>query len=247
MDCSMKFTQYIFNDIPKRKCYDKIKKIEKIWSDKLYEAMVVTDTTNKTFILPKGLNGARIMKAMMVRHFPYTWYMSQWYSVVKMKDGTKEITILRKPFEYLDEKNTEVRWKIIEIIEELGIMKGMDDYQVARMLTEYIAEHTEYRYKDDELGYQAWDCLCNNSCICCGYAEGFKALCDYVGIKCVCMTSEDHEWNRVKINGEWLNNDVCWVAGGANKSIYMLSKDDIFYANHMTPTRKIKSIWKYTD
>lgn len=56
--------------------------------------------------------------------------------------------------------------------------------------------------------------LLEGMAVCAGYAETFEMLCNAVGISAICVTSEDHEWNKVKLYGRWYVVDCTWDDGG---------------------------------
>ena len=52
--------------------------------------------------------------------------------------------------------------------------------------------------------------FCTNSTVCAGYSQAMQLLCNAVGIDCGVVTSEDHEWNIVRLNGAWYYVDCTW-------------------------------------
>ena len=62
----------------------------------------------------------------------------------------------------------------------------------------------------------------NRQIVCDGYASVFQYLMHRAGLDCVIVIGSttkadgivDHAWNKVKVNGEWLNMDVCWSDTG---------------------------------
>lgn len=46
--------------------------------------------------------------------------------------------------------------------------------------------------------------------VCAGYSMAFELLCNAVGIENISVTSEAHQWNRVRLNGSWYNVDCTW-------------------------------------
>ncbi len=46
--------------------------------------------------------------------------------------------------------------------------------------------------------------------VCAGYAMAFALLCNAVGIESINITSFNHQWNRVRLNGSWYNVDCTW-------------------------------------
>lgn len=75
------------------------------------------------------------------------------------------------------------------------------------------------KYVDGTHAHDLYGSLFNGKAVCQGYAEAFKAACDYYGIKCVCVEGdalnsqgarEAHMWNYVLINNTWYAIDVTW-------------------------------------
>ncbi len=52
--------------------------------------------------------------------------------------------------------------------------------------------------------------FCTNSTVCAGYSQAMQLLCNAVGIDCGVVTSEEHEWNIVRLNGAWYYVDCTW-------------------------------------
>jgi hypothetical protein len=52
--------------------------------------------------------------------------------------------------------------------------------------------------------------LSDRSPVCEGYAKSFQYLCREVGIPCVTVSSKDHMWNAVRLNGQWYYVDCTW-------------------------------------
>lgn len=53
---------------------------------------------------------------------------------------------------------------------------------------------------------------------CMSYAHSFKFLCDLAGIPCIYAHSDVHQWNRVYVNGTWLNADISATDAGDSVS-----------------------------
>lgn len=52
--------------------------------------------------------------------------------------------------------------------------------------------------------------LSNLSPVCEGYAKAFKLLCDRIGVPCITVTSSNHMWNMVYVDGQWYHMDCTW-------------------------------------
>lgn len=46
--------------------------------------------------------------------------------------------------------------------------------------------------------------------VCAGYAQTFALLCNAVGLDTICVTSNTHEWNQIKVNNTWYHVDATW-------------------------------------
>lgn len=66
--------------------------------------------------------------------------------------------------------------------------------------------------------------FCTDTTVCAGYSQAMQLLCNAVGIDCVSVTSEDHQWNIIRLNDNWYYLDVTWndnIADSKNmKSAY---------------------------
>ena len=82
----------------------------------------------------------------------------------------------------------------------------------------------------------------NGQIVCDGYASVFQYLMLRSGVDCVIVHGStvsaeaaeegysDHAWSKVKVNGVWRNEDVCWSDTGYP---YLFDlRDDAFYARH---------------
>ena len=82
----------------------------------------------------------------------------------------------------------------------------------------------------------------NGQIVCDGYASVFQYLMLRSGLDCVIVHGStvsaedaedgltDHAWNKVKVNGVWRNEDVCWSDTGYPRLFDL--RDDAFYARH---------------
>ncbi|MGN0483578.1 MAG: transglutaminase domain-containing protein [Lachnospiraceae bacterium] len=46
--------------------------------------------------------------------------------------------------------------------------------------------------------------------VCAGYSQLFQMLCNKAGIPTICVTSKVHQWNKVKLYGNWYAVDCTW-------------------------------------
>jgi hypothetical protein len=74
--------------------------------------------------------------------------------------------------------------------------------------------------------------LSSESPVCEGYAKSFQYLCREVGIPCVTVSSDDHMWNAVRLDGRWYYVDCTWddpvVKSGTTTTSHDYSNRDYF-------------------
>lgn len=56
----------------------------------------------------------------------------------------------------------------------------------------------------------AYSVFCTDSTVCAGYSQAMQLLMNAAGIDCAVVTSEEHEWNIIRINGTWYYLDITW-------------------------------------
>ncbi|MCR5467925.1 MAG: InlB B-repeat-containing protein [Lachnospiraceae bacterium] len=93
-----------------------------------------------------------------------------------------------------------------------GMSTYTTDLQKMRYVHDWICEHVVWADKTNKYDQRAYSVLCTNPqyTVCAGYAQAFELLMNAVGIDCVAVTSDTHEWNMVKVNGTWYCMDVTW-------------------------------------
>lgn len=75
-------------------------------------------------------------------------------------------------------------------------------------------------YEKTHYTQSAYSTLCMDYSVCAGYAQAFELLSNAVGIESIAVTSDSHEWNKVRLNDSWYNLDCTW----ADKSNYIWMK-----------------------
>lgn len=63
--------------------------------------------------------------------------------------------------------------------------------------------------------------------VCEGYAKAFQLLCHKINVPCVTVSSKDHMWNMVQVNGQWYHMDCTWndpIVNGSGSYDYSTRK-----------------------
>ncbi|MBR6404146.1 MAG: fibronectin type III domain-containing protein [Eubacterium sp.] len=64
----------------------------------------------------------------------------------------------------------------------------------------FTEDYDQTIYSTFKLGYT----------VCAGYCKGVLAVLAKAGMGCIAVTSSNHAWNLVKVNGKWYNLDATW-------------------------------------
>jgi len=112
----------------------------------------------------------------------------------------------------------------IDLVVEVVINDGMNDYQKEKALHDYLVKNVRYdieNFLTDSIpddAFNAKGAILNGSAVCNGYARAMKLLLNEVGIASEIATGEaktergaiSHAWNVVNIDGELYHVDVTW-------------------------------------
>lgn len=112
----------------------------------------------------------------------------------------------------------EVKAKRDAVIEKLETIKvnGISRHEKLKSIHDYLANNIVY---DDTISepniFDVYGALITGVCVCEGYAEAFKLLCDREGIPCLTVIGTGnggaHKWNVVQMeDGEWYLLDSTW-------------------------------------
>ncbi|MGM9665650.1 MAG: transglutaminase domain-containing protein, partial [Eubacteriales bacterium] len=110
---------------------------------------------------------------------------------------------------------------------------SLSEYNKIKYIYDFIKENTVYA-QYDEYTSTVVGTLLNGTAVCEGYSLTFKYLCDYMGINCIVVASDemDHAWNIVEVEGKWYYVDTTWSDTGA-KDYFLLGSDE-FCSDHYT-------------
>lgn len=110
------------------------------------------------------------------------------------------------------------------------IKPGMTSYEKVRVAHDYIVKKCKYAKRwDRNAANSAWGSLVYGEAQCSGYARGFKALCDGMGVKCYYVHANnkaenpEHQWNIVKVGKRYYHIDVQANDSAGFDYIYLIS------------------------
>ncbi len=117
---------------------------------------------------------------------------------------------------------TDVQTKYDAVVEKLETIKvnGISRYEKVKSIHDYLADNIVYDPNViDNLSpaandFDVYGALINGVCVCEGYAEAMKLLCDREGIPCLTVVGNAggaHKWNYVQMDdGKWYLLDATW-------------------------------------
>ena len=186
-----------------------------------------------------------VMNAIEVIFFPYDNNdgKSWWWVDGSKSDGettTHEIEISIKQFNHLVTRNDIVE-KEIKRIKRYLKLNTLTSREKVKAIHDYICEDVQYDYS--YMGATSlYDALFAKTVVCAGYSIEFKALCDSCGVVCDIVSNDNHAWNRMMIDNEWLYIDATWDDCTGSKKYFMLPEDE-FYKVHPKHTDVDKDVW----
>lgn len=104
---------------------------------------------------------------------------------------------------------------VIEVANQIQV-NGISRHEKVKSIHDYLANNIVY---DDTIAepniFDSYGALVTGVCVCEGYAESFKLLCDREGIPCLTVIGTGnggaHKWNMVQMeDGEWYTLDSTW-------------------------------------
>lgn len=129
-----------------------------------------------------------------------------------------------------------------EIIKE-NISENMKTEDKIKSIHDYIINTTKYdinRSDNKVTTYHsdtAYGALIEHYAICGGYADSMKLFLDYFGIPNYKISSENHVWNLVYLNNEWLHLDLTW-----DDPVTSDGKDVLEYDYFLISTEELKNL-----
>ena len=129
-------------------------------------------------------------------------------------DALKRVKLnIRKTY---DEETINLLNDKVEEIVKKEIKNEANTKKIIKKVHDYIISHTKYdkeRTDKNIINYQsntAYGVLFEGYGICSGYADTMAIFLNYFDIPNFKVTSENHVWNAVNIDGKWYHLDLTW-------------------------------------
>lgn len=116
-----------------------------------------------------------------------------------------------------------------------NINLSMSNYDKIKIFHDHIINNTKYDENDVFETYTAFNLITSGISICGGYSDLMSIYMNTLGIKNYRITSQNHIWNLVELDGTWYHLDVTWddpVASDGNQylihNFFMISTAQLF-------------------
>lgn len=116
---------------------------------------------------------------------------------------------------YTDLEISELNNKVVALIQN-EIKDEKDKRKIIRIAHDYIINNTKYDkartdYNITEFASNtAWGVFFENYGICSGYSDAMALILNYYNIPNYKVSTENHVWNAVYLDGKWLHLDLTW-------------------------------------
>ena len=110
------------------------------------------------------------------------------------------------------------------VLEKMDTIKvnGISRHEKIKSIHDYLVNNIVYDTAISSPNiFDVYGAFINGFCVCEGYAEAFKMICDREGISCITVIGTGdggaHKWNMVQMeDGEWYTLDATWNDQGSN-------------------------------
>lgn len=153
------------------------------------------------------------------------------FKTIKTKVSSNNEITLEIQKKYSEEKINKINELVNNVISELDL-NNIDDLAKIERIHNYILNHTVYDKNTNNFDINsAYGSLIEGHAVCSGYADAFSIFMNIYKIPNIRVSSENHLWNLVYINGKWLHIDLTWDDSENNKydnNYFLITKEKLF-------------------
>ena len=153
------------------------------------------------------------------------------FKTIKTKVSSNNEITLEIQKKYSEEKINKINELVNNVISELDL-NNIDDLTKIERIHNYILNHTVYDKNTNNFDINsAYGSLIEGHAVCSGYADAFSIFMNIYKIPNIRVSSENHLWNLVYINGKWLHIDLTWDNSENNKydnNYFLITKEKLF-------------------
>lgn len=122
---------------------------------------------------------------------------------------------IRITHKYTESKISAINNKVINVIKELNLDSKTTEEKI-KEIHNYIVNNSQYDKNRADNKYSPYDSasaygnLIEGYAVCSGYSDAMSIFLNYLNIPNIRVSSANHVWNLVYVNGQWLHLDLTW-------------------------------------
>lgn len=127
-----------------------------------------------------------------------------------------------------------------------NITENMSNYDKIKIFHDFIVNTTTYDETLKEESYTAYSLITTNKSICGGYTDIISIYLHKLGIQNYKITSENHIWNLINLDGNWYHVDATWddpVASDGNE--YLVHNFFMINTNRLLELDRVEHTFNY--
>ncbi|MCI7792306.1 MAG: hypothetical protein MR531_16315 [Lachnospiraceae bacterium] len=185
---------------------------ETLFKEKLLELLETGDTTPHDFS-EYGYTWQKVSELFEEvteneGRIPFASCANMYYTTTKTSDGL----VLTLKLENIDDGYVQRYQSLKKIVENVvNQSEGMTELEKTILAHDYVVSHCSYK-DGDLLTYTAGGALVEGKALCVGYARAMVLLLQEMGVESEVLkvSSMNHAWVKVKVNGKWYHADPTW-------------------------------------
>ena len=140
------------------------------------------------------------------------------------------------------------------------LVDGMSDLEKETAVYYWIVNNVNYDWTHQDVmietpreSFTPYGGLVNHTAVCLGFATSFQLLMDMAGVECITvvgaahLSTEDHGWNMVRLNGNWYCVDVTWDSNNRENGYSWGRESDWNYFNVTSDEMAVRHQWDYAN
>ena len=156
------------------------------------------------------------------------------FNVRLYTNGKVVVSVIKN---YSSNEIEELNKRVDDILYELNISSISNTTDKIRSIHNYIIKNVEYDEKmanNNTSSYRsntAYGALVQGYAICTGYSDAMALFLDELDIPNIKISSDEHVWNLVYLNGSWVHLDLTWNDTNNPKyqmSYFLIDTDTLF-------------------
>ena len=190
----------------------------------LIEGVTAFETNIDVSKFNLNANEALIKAIVALDASPEAWAVNEKVSVQTQGDKAKAVII---EYDYTKDEQLLIQREIDDVVEKAAAIADtfQTDFDKAKAVYDYLIDNYDYDWS--LANGKEYELFKTGEGVCTAYSLAYKDILQELGIPCLTVSSSEHMWNVVQIDGNWYNVDVSWG------DIYTAEDESFRYDNFM--------------